>query len=228
MRTKLVILTVAAASALLAIRVGIDARAQAPFTHDFGPDVEQPPRRSMAAQPTPKGPMSARAAKTWERLAKDTNFRFADETPFEEVLKYIKAASATEGADDPGLPIYVDPVGLQEAEKTMTAPITIDLDDVPIKSGLELLLKQLGLRFFVRDDGILVITSENYDQSLTEPDPDIAQALRELKDEIAALRKDLRSGEPAKAFGKKPDISAEIGELRNVILEMRDARRAGP
>ena len=80
---------------------------------------------------------------------------FANETPLEDVLKYIK--SATTGANDNGIPIYVDPVGLQEAEKTMTSPVTLDLEGVPLRITLALLLKQLGLQYKVQD-GILTIT----------------------------------------------------------------------
>ncbi len=226
MRTRLVLVIAFAALIVVALRIGLDARAQAPFTHDFGPDVDAPPRRSLAAQPTPKRPLTPRAAKTWEKLGKDLDFSLAKETPLEEVLKYIK--EATGGKNDPGIPIYLDPVGLQEAEKTPTAPVTLDLKDIPIKSGLELITKQIGMRFFVRDDGILVITSEHYDESLTEPDPDLADALRALKDEIAALRRDLSSVETGNGPTGKSSISAQIGELRNVILELRDARRTGP
>ena len=46
---------------------------------------------------------------------------FPNETPLEDVLKYIK--QATQGPNDAGIPIYVDPQGLQEADKTLTSPI---------------------------------------------------------------------------------------------------------
>ena len=45
---------------------------------------------------------------------------FPQETPLEDVLKYIKDATQDEAAGLPtGIPIYVDPVGLQDADKTM-------------------------------------------------------------------------------------------------------------
>ena len=37
------------------------------------------------------------------------------------------------------MPIYVDPLGLQDAEKTLTSPVTIDLEDVPLRFSLRLL-----------------------------------------------------------------------------------------
>ncbi|MHC5544482.1 hypothetical protein ACYOEI_40145, partial [Singulisphaera rosea] len=93
-----------------------------------------------------------------EKLNEPISMAFPNETPLEDVLKYIK--SATQGANDSGIPIYVDPVGLQEAEKTMTSPITLDLEGVPLKTTLKLILKQLGLTYTVKD-GLMTITYEN-------------------------------------------------------------------
>jgi tetratricopeptide (TPR) repeat protein len=100
-----------------------------------------------------------------DKLDEPISMSFANETPLEEVLKYIK--SATQGPNDNGIPIYVDPVGLQEAEKTMTSPITLDLEGVPLKTTLRLLLKQLGLTYTVKD-GMLTITSDTSDDQPTE------------------------------------------------------------
>jgi hypothetical protein len=71
------------------------------------------------------------------------------------VLESIK--SATEGPNDSGIPIYLDPIGLQEAEKTPTSPVAIDVNGVPLKTTLRLLLSQLGLGYAVRD-GVLLIS----------------------------------------------------------------------
>ncbi|MBV8077509.1 MAG: hypothetical protein JO284_13970 [Planctomycetaceae bacterium] len=99
------------------------------------------------------------------KLDEPISMSFANETPLEDVLKYIK--SATQGPNDTGIPIYVDPVGLQEAEKTMTSPVTLDLEGVPLKTTLRLLLKQLGLTYTVKD-GLLTITSESSEDQPTE------------------------------------------------------------
>jgi hypothetical protein len=100
-----------------------------------------------------------------EKLEEPISMSFANETPLEDVLKYIKAA--TQGPNDTGIPIYVDPVGLNEAEKTMTSPVTLDLEGVPLKTTLRLLLKQLGLTYTVKD-GLLTITSESSEDQPTE------------------------------------------------------------
>ncbi|MGZ3396298.1 MAG: hypothetical protein ACXWPK_19340 [Isosphaeraceae bacterium] len=90
---------------------------------------------------------------------------FPNETPLEDVLKYIK--TATQDANDTGIPIYVDPLGMQEADKTLTSPVSIDLEGVPLKRTLRLLLKQLGLIYTVKD-GYLMITSETSEDQQTE------------------------------------------------------------
>ena len=92
------------------------------------------------------------------KLDEPISMSFANETPLEDVLKYIKSAS--QGPNDTGIPIYVDPIGLYEAEKTMTSPVTLDVEGVPLKTTLRLVLNQLGLTYAVRD-GLLTITSES-------------------------------------------------------------------
>jgi Domain of unknown function (DUF4139)/N-terminal domain of unknown function (DUF4140) len=105
------------------------------------------------------GPIEAHDSRSQQvaaELAKSIPMQFANETPLEDVIKYIRGA--TSGANFPnGIPIYVDPIGLQEAEKTMTSPVTIDLERVPLRTTLKLVLEQLGMTYNVKD-GLLTIT----------------------------------------------------------------------
>ncbi len=74
------------------------------------------------------------------------------------------------GHDHPdvlGIPIYVDPIGLQEAERSLNSTVQIDLEGVPLKTTLRLMLKQLGLAYTVKD-GFLMITSEDSEDQQTE------------------------------------------------------------
>ena len=83
---------------------------------------------------------------------------FSEETPLEDVLKYIEKGDY-ELEDASGIPIYVDPIGLQEVEKSMTSTVrNINLDGVALKVTLKLLLNQLGLTYTVKN-GLLTITS---------------------------------------------------------------------
>ncbi len=99
-----------------------------------------------------------RSRRILEKLAEPISMSFNSETPLDDVLKYIK--QATTSPTYSGIPIYVDPKGLQEAERSVNSTIQIDLEGIPLRRTLQLLLTQLGLAYYV-EDGILVITSED-------------------------------------------------------------------
>ena len=101
-----------------------------------------------------------------KKLDEPISMNFSNETPFEDILKYIR--QATQGPNDAGLPIYVDPVGLKEAEKTMTSPVSIDLEGVPLKTTLRLILKQMGLAYCVKDGLVIISSVEGIHQELME------------------------------------------------------------
>jgi RNA polymerase sigma factor (sigma-70 family) len=143
-----------------------------------------------------RDPQSRRIlAKLDEKIA----MSFGTETPLEDVLKYIHQATVT--ADFAGLPIYVDPIGLQEAEKSMNSTVIINLEGVPLRRTLQLVLKQLDLIYFVQDGMIYITSSESEDLQLgppmSEPSPvmlKIAKAERgemtekEMKDLVEFLK----------------------------------------
>jgi RNA polymerase sigma factor (sigma-70 family) len=103
---------------------------------------------SFDKSPTTKGILT--------KLDEPISMNFANETTLEDIVNYIREASRTKG--QPAIPIYVDPAGLAEAEKTLQSPVVIDLEGVPLKTTLRLLLKQLGLAYCVKD-GLLIISS---------------------------------------------------------------------
>ncbi len=82
---------------------------------------------------------------------------FANETPLGELIKYVKTATVNANMPE-GIPIYLDPEGLQMAEKTIDSPISLNLEGIKLKTTLRLALKQLGLGYYVRH-GLLIITS---------------------------------------------------------------------
>jgi len=74
------------------------------------------------------------------------NFKNA---PLEDVLKFIKSAS--QGPADNGIPIFVDPKGLQAAGATMTTLVSIESKEgEALKSSLERMLKTVNLAYQVR------------------------------------------------------------------------------
>ena len=110
--------------------------------------------------------ISARTNKILAKLDEPIAMNFANETPLDEVLKYIKQATTT--ASHLGLQIYVDPVGLQEAERSLNSTVQIELEGVPLKVTLRLILKQLGLAYCVRDDVLFISSPEDVQRELGE------------------------------------------------------------
>jgi hypothetical protein len=102
-------------------------------------------------------------ARILKLLEQPVPMRFPTQTPLEALLKQVK--EATSALDGKGIPIYVDPIGLQEAEKSMTSTLIFDTETVPLKTSLHVCLQQLGLAYRVKD-GYLMITCDG--ESKTE------------------------------------------------------------
>ncbi len=95
-------------------------------------------------------------AKLEERIA----MPFRNETPLEDIKKYIEQSTQDEKAGLPnGIPIYIDPQGLQDADKTMASTIALNLEGIPLRTTLRLLLRQLGMGYKVQG-GLLFISDE--------------------------------------------------------------------
>ncbi len=119
--------------------------------------------------PTSSDGVAALNARIWETLQRPVPMAFPEDTPLEDVLKHIQ--TSTRGAEAKGIPIFVDPIGLQEAEKSMTSTIrNIELEGVPLKTTLGLCLDQLDLTYRIRD-GMLFITSEESEDTPIYQDP---------------------------------------------------------
>jgi RNA polymerase sigma factor (sigma-70 family) len=109
---------------------------------------------------------------TLKKLEEPISMSFASDTPLEDVLQYIRQATVTKNSNS--IPIYVDPKGLKDAEATLQSAIRLDLEGVPLKTTLRLMLKQIGLAYCVRD-GVLIISSvqginEELREALNESD----------------------------------------------------------
>ena len=87
---------------------------------------------------------------------KPIELRF-EKTSLEDVFKFIDSAIRS-GSNDRGIWIYVDPMGLVEAEKTLATPVSFTVKGEPLKSSLERLMKSISLIYAVKD-GYLMITS---------------------------------------------------------------------
>jgi RNA polymerase sigma factor (sigma-70 family) len=153
-----------------------------------------------------------------QRIRSQLDFRitmpFANETPLSDILKHIK--EKTTSPDLPtGIPIYVDPIGLQEAEKTLESTVIIDLDGVPLRRTLQLVLKQLGLVYFI-DDGMLYITSDE-----SEDGPSLGPPMREP----SQFHFNVEKAERGELTLEQMKELIEFLETRHDVLELSEGRR---
>jgi hypothetical protein len=137
-----------------------------PFKHfDYG-DCRQPVRWldgfRMVVRPLVSGALAtldrdaSANARIWTALEQPVPMRFPMGISLGDLLKHIQ--NATVGPDGQRITIYVDPIGLQEAEKSLSTSLEIDLEGAPLRTSLRLSLVQIGLDYQVRD-GLLFITS---------------------------------------------------------------------
>ena len=90
-----------------------------------------------------------------EALERPIPMHFPKGAPLEDVLKHVKAQTTI--GDFKGIPIYVDPVGLNFARRTMQSTVIIDAEGAALKNSLTRCLRQLDLSFALRD-GFMMIT----------------------------------------------------------------------
>jgi hypothetical protein len=138
-------------------------------------------------------PMTVQAAKTWLRLQEHVTVSFPHETPLVDFLGFLKDETRGKDKQEPAIRFFVDPAGLQEADNAMTSPVVIDLEEVPLATVLELTLHQLGLRYYVQKDGIVMINSDNSDTPGTMGDPGalILDNLSKLRTEVSTLKREV-------------------------------------
>lgn len=78
------------------------------------------------------------------RLEEPVRIPFRNETPLVDVLTYLKQVTAQPPHDQP-IEILVVPDGIKELKSSLQATIQVDLEGVPLKTSLRLLLGQQGL-----------------------------------------------------------------------------------
>ena len=166
------------------IRVRLERVTQSGPRKELVPAANYTPLEELV----PAASVSATTIAINQALEKVIRLSFAEETPLEDVLKYIK--EATKQPEAAPIPIYVDPVGLSEANKTMTSTIrNVDFVTVQLKNALPKMLIQLELAFCVKD-GVLIITSEpGIEREQKESQIPAADAKPETKATLAILEK---------------------------------------
>jgi hypothetical protein len=127
---------------------------------EINPPLRGPAEASEAGPQADKNAGLARDAKIRQKLDMPIGADFPKDGTLQALLKHIK--KVTTDATFPGIPIYVDPIGLAENNVTMAREIKIDFEKVPIQQNIKMALtyalRANGLSYEVRD-GFLMISS---------------------------------------------------------------------
>ncbi len=118
----------------------------------FGGQVEGPLQPAALVHLAAR-PMSPEATKLWLKLQQKVDMQFPNDTPLEDVVKYIQQSTIDKQLFPDGISVYVDPQGLQDVDKSMASTITMNLKGIPLATTLGLMLKQLGLEYHLQKYG---------------------------------------------------------------------------
>lgn len=152
------------------------------------PRDDGPPPVKLAAKP-----MTLPETRIWLKLREKVALSFPSETPLEDLVKFLRKTTV-DGSDFPeGIPVYVDPIGLQDADKTMTSTFQMNLSGIPLATSLKLALAQLSLGYWVHPDGLLIITYQDSEDIPVDTGKVVLDEIAELRREIRALRDEVRA-----------------------------------
>ncbi len=143
----------------------------------------------------PPQPMTLAQLKVRLKLQEKHALNFPDGTTLEAVKKHLEEITRDKGDFPDGIPIYVNPMGLADADKTMESMVEMTIKGIPLGTSLSLLLDQIGLTYWVHKDGLLIITVvesadappvKNNKVSPSNPLEGLRSEIRALRDEIRA------------------------------------------
>jgi hypothetical protein len=169
--SRLAIALAVAALAIASARWTLRAQGRQEGPQVRGPKVQATdPVPEAAAAPPTREPRPA----VQEALLRVYPLHFTDDTSLDEVAGHLRQLL--------GAPVVLDLAALERQDLTPAATVRLDLDGVRLKTGLRLLLDQVGLTYrVVPEDNLLVLTDAR-----GSDDPS-AQVLDELK----ALHRDV-------------------------------------
>jgi hypothetical protein len=148
--------------------------------------------RLLQTEPSPRpvvpAPESARTKALRAKLDEPIAIELPNETALEDVLASIKKATK-KGPNDPGVPIYIDPAGLQEVGSTFASIVRIKERRLPLRVLLDRLGDQLGFAYTVKDEVVIISSPAGIRQELKDASVCAKDASPKTKVVMAKLEK---------------------------------------
>lgn len=110
--------------------------------------------------------ITAAEARAWLLLQQDEPMKFP-KMKLSDALAAIQKSTVGKAPEGRGLVVRMDQWALRDSEQTGDSLVAIDMDPVPLATGLGLMLKPLGLQFSVEKNGVVVIRARESDRAET-------------------------------------------------------------
>ena len=109
-----------------------------------------------ATKPLPTGQVTTRTKAILARLDEPVALNLPELTFLESILESAQRATK-KGPNDPGIPIYIDPIGLRRAECTLYSTVMIPTTRaVSLKDTFARAFRPLRLAYIVKDDVLII------------------------------------------------------------------------
>jgi hypothetical protein len=121
----------------------------------------------------------------YDALDQPIALTYSDGDHLDDVLKEIKRQT-TKNPKLPklpaGIPLYVDPLGLQEAEKSLNSRVTKpqSADKLALGEHLKRILDPLGLAFTTKDGFLMITSKDSHDEPVGEDGKDLYLRFRDV------------------------------------------------
>ncbi len=168
----------------------LEARTLASTHATVGPGETKRVEFESASTPPPKAEITPRTKAILARLEEPVAMEFPDEVPLDDVLQHIERVT-NKGPNDPGIPIYVDPLGVLEAG-VFDSTVTINEKGLPLKDALARVLTPLGMAYIVKDDMLFISVPESTERQRNEVAVQACDASQQTKALVAQLEKPVK------------------------------------
>ena len=121
----------------------------------------------------------------YDALDEPIPLTYADGAHLDDVLKEIKKQT-TKNPKLPklptGIPIYVDPLGLQEAEKSLNSEVKRppSADKLTLGEHLKRVLEPLGLAYMTKEGFLMITSKESHDEPIGDDGGDLYLQYRDV------------------------------------------------
>ena len=164
---------------------------------------------TQAQDPSPE-PRKGRPSNIADAMLQPTRLPFAKETTLEEVAVYLRKELKVN--------VVLDLAALGRHDLKSSSKVRLELDDVRLKTGLKLLLDQVGLTTkIIPEDNLLIITDKS---EADEPIHRVLDEIKALHRDIHTLQDDVRD---VRTMLETPaEVDEPVGRVRNptIIEEM--------